>query len=254
LGMWFELQENWDWFWIGTDERLCLHVNRKWQVWLPSRRTRFYGSTFVPTDTFLSVKPPNAQRAIISINGVQVIFWGARHTLAIAKPPRLDFHTFLRRHAAAEWALVNVHTPDNGKALAASLNTTRVLAVSDGSYKENLGTAAWVITNEAGTTRITGKTSIPGPPSQQCSYRSKLGGIYSTVVCVNLLCAYYSVDHGTIFLDATVWAPYNNASTDTWTLVPLSLTLTSSGLSGKRLEPRQSNGNGSMYAVIKIPT
>jgi len=107
----------------------------------------------------------------------------------------------------AEWALVNVNMPDNGKALVASLNTVRMLAVLDGSYKENLGTAAWVITNEAGTTRITGKTSIPGPPSQQCSYRSGLGGIYSTVVCVNLLCDYYSVDHGTIFFGCDSLGP-----------------------------------------------
>jgi len=87
LGKWYDLEEEWNWFWIAIDERLLLRVNMTWQVWLPSRRTRFYGSTFVPTTMFLQQKPSNAQRAIISTNSSQVTFWGARGMVESKTPP-----------------------------------------------------------------------------------------------------------------------------------------------------------------------
>ena len=125
-------------------------------------------------------------------------FWGAQESCTHSIPPRMDFMTSLSTQPTASWALVNVQTPDNGKGIATALSLGPLHAVSDGSYKDDLGSAAWKITTEESTTWIKGCTTIPGQPFEQCAYRSELGGIYSTVLLLNTVCQYYHLTSGTV--------------------------------------------------------
>jgi hypothetical protein len=60
-------------------------------------------------------------------------------------------------------------------------------AVSDGSFKEKHGTAAWMICVSE-TCVIRGRTITPGLPSDQSAYRSELIGLYGIVYTIRYLC------------------------------------------------------------------
>ena len=61
-------------------------------------------------------------------------------------------------------------------------------AVSDGSYKHNHGTSAFVLHGDKRKKAIRGCNTIPGNPSEQCAYQSKLGGVEGIVTFVEHLC------------------------------------------------------------------
>jgi hypothetical protein len=62
------------------------------------------------------------------------------------------------------------------------------IAVSDGSFKDTCGTAAWVIEGESSDGRLLGKAIAPGGSCDQSPYRSELAGIAATIFFINKLC------------------------------------------------------------------
>jgi hypothetical protein len=72
----------------------------------------------------------------------------------------------------------------------------RLSAVSDGSFKEMHGTAAWMIC-VSDTCVIRGKTITPGLPSGQSAYRSELIGLYGIAYTIRFLQQHYNM-HGDI--------------------------------------------------------
>jgi len=71
-------------------------------------------------------------------------------------------------------------------------------AVSDGSYKDGSGTAAWMIEERVSKNTLTGSTIIPGHSLDQSAYRSELGGIFSIVAMIHNICKYYGIMKGTV--------------------------------------------------------
>jgi hypothetical protein len=67
--------------------------------------------------------------------------------------------------------------------------------VSDGSFKDSYGTAAWIIKGSGGDNPL-----CPGLENDHSSYRSKLAGIYAIITVVNHLCSYYKIKEGVITL------------------------------------------------------
>jgi len=93
---------------------------------------------------------------------------------------RMDFQSFIAKTPEAEWAFQELHSTSNGKDIAQALSSGTCMAVSNGSYKDLFGTAAWILTNSA-SVQLLGLTMVPGSPGDHASYCSKLAGIYSTV-------------------------------------------------------------------------
>ena len=58
------------------------------------------------------------------------------------------------------------------------------MGVSDGSSKNEGGTASWIIKNESGTQCVMGLALVPGYGSDQSVYRSEIAGIYAMVLIV----------------------------------------------------------------------
>jgi hypothetical protein len=69
-------------------------------------------------------------------------------------------------------------------------------AVSDGSYKDQHGTASMVLEGSTGSKRITTSVITPGSPDDQCAYRSEAAGILATIQMVNALAQYTGIKNG----------------------------------------------------------
>jgi hypothetical protein len=86
------------------------------------------------------------------------------------------YEVTIPKQVEGNWILDQVVFPDN---IEQELQRARgeIKAVSDGSFKEKFGTAAWMIYI---TERciITGQCVSPGDPEDQSAYRSELTGLY----------------------------------------------------------------------------
>jgi len=81
-------------------------------------------------------------------------------------------------------------TATSGKSIAEVIQVGMCEVVSNGSFKDGMGTAEWILCNSTQIS-ITGKTKIPSKVEDQCTYRSKLGGIFSLVLMIQHICQYY---------------------------------------------------------------
>lgn len=87
---------------------------------------------------------------------------------------------------------------DDGITIAQALQNKEAIAVSDGSFKDDYGTAQWILEGKNSHGRMVGQVITPGGPCNHSSYRSELSGIYSILVVVNQLCAHYQIVDGEI--------------------------------------------------------
>ncbi len=95
--------------------------------------------------------------------------------------------TCLKQHllgagAGEKWCFAHMEMEDEGQVLAKAITQGEAIAISDGSYKDTYGTAAWVFKGAAATGRVVGSVVVPGSAQDQSSYRSELAGIYSILV------------------------------------------------------------------------
>ncbi len=67
---------------------------------------------------------------------------------------------------------------------------------SDGSFKDNKGTLAWVIKGEE--SRLVGYNWVPGEPLEQSAYRSELAGLLAAVTIVDELSSFNNIIAGKV--------------------------------------------------------
>lgn len=88
---------------------------------------------------------------------------------------------------------------DQGSAIAAGIRAGTAKAVSDGSYKDQYGTSAGIISSsESDGDMLYFVNSVPGIPSDQGSYRSELAGILGTLHITESLCNQYQITSGSL--------------------------------------------------------
>jgi len=90
---------------------------------------------------------------------------------------RRDFRTTYQLFLYSQWAFCEVYMPDNGKSIAEAIQVGTCKLVSDGSFKDGMGTAVWIHHNSTTLISMTGKTKIPGEVGDQSAYRSKFWGM-----------------------------------------------------------------------------
>jgi hypothetical protein len=69
-------------------------------------------------------------------------------------------------------------SPDQGAELAQAIIDGDAIAVSDGSFKEDYGTAGWTLRGQDDDIFMTGVNVTPGKSSTQSAFRSELSGLY----------------------------------------------------------------------------
>jgi hypothetical protein len=140
----------------------------------PGTRTRANAYKFIFSDNATEL-PHGVLPASATIHrSTQAYLTGLGHTTELP-------HT----NVPTNWILRDVQFPDN---LQEEWNnrTGDVRAVSDGSFKNAHGTAAWIIfiSNRC---IIKGRAIAPGHPDDQSAYRSELTGLYGIVMTIRHL-------------------------------------------------------------------
>ena len=214
LGPWYTTDSQW--YWLPRTDTLAQRLPAGWQYWKATRRYQILGATFQRIPDQYQGTHSDAEPAIVEHRGSTVIFWGARPLEPLPPPRRFDFISTVLNDEAASWAFKSFQTQDNGKAVAATIRDGTCIAVSDGSYKDNLGTAAWTIGSITATSWIEGRTWIPGSAKDQCSARSELGGLYSLVRLVGIITKYYQINSGGVTIGCDGLGPLHRCFKHEW--------------------------------------
>ena len=97
-----------------------------------------------------------------------------------------------------EWLNVEPYRTGSESKLAESLRTGTAVAVSDGSYSEELGigTASWVISTIDKVNMITAGAYSPGAASCQSSYQSEILGLLGILEELYIRCKTWQITSG----------------------------------------------------------
>jgi len=99
---------------------------------------------------------------------------------AIQCPP--NFVTFIQQSTTAELCLLQIVNIRDIDQLAEWIKQGKAVIVSNGSYKNAIGTAVVIIEGLNGSGRLSFQASTPGSGSEMNAFRSELTGIMSGVL------------------------------------------------------------------------
>jgi hypothetical protein len=102
-------------------------------------------------------------------------------------------------HLDARWVAQKLELSGNWDTWATGNQRHQLQGVSDGSFKNHLGTAAFILVIEDDPQMcIQGRVVTPGNIEDHNTYRSELAGIYALTVVHWAVCTFYNVDFGQI--------------------------------------------------------
>jgi hypothetical protein len=126
---------------------------------------------------------------------------GSARSIKIPTPEQLASLKEARRCLPLQdiWVVDMLIHSDDGASVAASITDGTAYAVSDGSYKQNRGTSAFLLEGKGGeTNRVVGVNGIPGAAEDQSAYSLELGGISGVIAAVHCIYHLHLVTKGTI--------------------------------------------------------
>jgi hypothetical protein len=108
--------------------------------------------------------------------------------------------TLAKVTAADKWAVDSVHVIDNGRSLAAAIMRGDARAVSDGSFKNAMGTSLSTLFHFSAKdpNRIVSVNAVPGNRDEQSAYRSELAGISGSLAVTAAVCRIHDIQAGSI--------------------------------------------------------
>ena len=211
LGRWSRFPVRWKWFYSTPEDRLYKQEGWMWRAYprLLVRSSPRVGFTkYRWSDEVTRIRPAE----LIPASVHQTTHWVAKEAvmeiLAVPVQAALRILTvqeaWLRRSPDFNWAITEMTITDNGLEIATALKLGTAIAVSDGSFKDYHGTAAFVL--EGANTRegrIVGVNVIPGEEESQSAYRSELGGVAGILEVLHCICVVHQVlaGHVTVGLD-----------------------------------------------------
>jgi hypothetical protein len=96
--------------------------------------------------------------------------------------------------AIAEWDHHQANLPN----LVRDIQQGTASAVSDGSYKNDNGTSAFLLCADDVDNCIIGVNAVPGAPSEQSAYRSELAGVSGILMAIKLVCKKFKITSGSV--------------------------------------------------------
>jgi hypothetical protein len=202
LGQWVDDDlPKWTWFYSPNEHRVYERRVTDWGVYrfLATQRNGRHKTFVYSNDS--SDRPPDLQRAtIIRRNPSRILCTGWSKEKS---KQSVEINTTLEDAieslpSSQQWAFQHFKCTDNGLTIAEAIRQGTAIAVSDGSFKNELGTAAFVIEGKDQTNRILAGHLTPGPPLSQSSFRSELSGLYGIVSLVNTICQFHHITEGKV--------------------------------------------------------
>jgi len=184
LGQWLPTTSGW--FYESASDRLWQHDIQGWQyyTYLPSRsRTHYFTGSGYPSSS-----PPKMSvlhRAVVLHHGSRILLAG--YDTIIASPNTYSGLDALRHSSFAhDWNL-RLTTVGSLRNLITDIQNGHGYVVSDGSYRNDAGAAAWIIEGCDATSRIIGTMITPGQDADHSSFCSELAGLYGALCTLEAL-------------------------------------------------------------------
>jgi hypothetical protein len=200
LGVWKETHTTkWPWLYSPSHDRVYqVRTDKQYNVFsiAPTRR-RLRSPKYIFTGISHQL-PFDSERTTTTNHDSFVWCHGSQPSQSTNPSPPTLATTI---HDNDQWAIRKLHCTDQGKAMANAILQGTAIAVCDGSYKDQFGTAGFVLQDGSDTdTRITGAHVTPGHPDEINPYRSELGGILAIVVVTEAIATLHNIQEGTIEL------------------------------------------------------
>jgi hypothetical protein len=145
LGKWIVWDMNWQWY-TTKDGSLYSLSEGLWYCHAPILKCNRLPTYEVEP---CSCEPPSTpQRATVYKKGNRIICTGSADCSSISLPIPILFYDYLSTKTLIRWCLDSLHMKEDGLALATAITdglSANIMAISDGSFKDGFGTAAWTI-------------------------------------------------------------------------------------------------------------
>jgi len=154
LGAWFNMDNMWPWY-VSSDGGLFQCDSGNWFSYEPViRRNRL--PTFEGNRR--ACRPYGSLRqATVIFKGDRIVCTGSDSILAPDTQLSSTFLEVLRADKDIAWCLYDLHIQDK-EGLISAIKEGTAMAISDGSYKDTLGTASWTIGDPDSVSYISGKS------------------------------------------------------------------------------------------------
>lgn len=218
LGHWFTHHRR-SWLFSPSENRLYQHTLDGWVYYsnAPAKaRTRHSQKRYHAQEQHARDQPTDLQVATILSRAPYITLTGHGPVEPTPPPPPKGSLLAQMESCKDRWALQEVKSTDDGRTIAAAIISGRCIAVSDGSEKDGIGTAAWVLEGDSSKHRIKGLSIVPGSDADQSSYRSEYAGLYSLIYAVSKICEYHDIQAGTVELCCDGLGPLTRTSHPEW--------------------------------------
>ena len=199
LGPWMApTPPRWQWFYSKSTDRVYQKIDDKFQLYsiLPNRR-HLRNPKYILNDTQNNL-PNDAEQTTITAHSNFVWCHGSQPSTHETINPT-NITDLIKDNDL--WAIHSFSCSDNGMALAKAILKGTAVAVCNGSYKDNFGTAGFVLQQGNNQdSRITGANVTPGHPKEINPYQSELAGILAIVIVAESIVAFHDINEGTIEL------------------------------------------------------
>jgi hypothetical protein len=193
------MDETWEWYFSPTTEQLLKLEKGTWHSFphvIKRNKLPAFANRGTPTDP-----PSDICRATVYMNREHIICTGYDTIVQdVSRPNRSLIDCLLTTAPGEHWCVSNALIQGDGNDTAQAILQGEAIAVSNGSFKDQYGTAAWVIEGNDHRGRISGAVIVPGNAEDQSSYRSELAGIYSIFIAVKHICQFFNIQSGSIEL------------------------------------------------------
>jgi hypothetical protein len=205
LGEWLRPPPpRWKWFYSPSEERLFQRQGHLWRQFRKRPRRsglRSEGGDFDSIEGMCLAIPTDLERADVEKYRSVYRFKGSAKNLRIPLPERPTTLEEARCTISPpdRWAVDQLIHSDDGASVATAIAAGTAYAVSDGSFKQQRGTSAFLLEGSDGSdNRVVGLNEIPGEADEQSAYRSELGGISGVIAAVDCICRLHGITTGGI--------------------------------------------------------
>jgi len=184
------------WFTNDDGTQLYQKINHGWQTFTPiplRRRSRSFNP--IPEPVNIDALPENRHRATVDRHSsiITVSGHGPIDTQSLQSRPSHN-QTFFE-----SWQ--GEHTIEGEiQALIQDIISGHAVAVSDGSFRDQHGAAAWTIEGKDTSSKLQGAGVTPGLPEDQSAYRSELFGLWGILNALTRLSHEYNINSGLVVI------------------------------------------------------